>query len=70
MTTVDYAARLELVSAAIDALVTRGMQEYQIDGQRVTKLNLPDLVAEEQRLQRLVARQTRSRGAFRTVVPR
>lgn len=68
MTTVDYAARLELVQAAITGILSGGHQSYSIDGQSVTKLDLPMLQKEEQRLVGLVRRQSRG-SAFRTVNP-
>ena len=40
MATIDYAARLALVQAAITAILSGGMQRYAIDGQQVTKLDL------------------------------
>lgn len=70
MVEIDYAARLANVSAAIDALVTGGVREYTIDGQRVTKLDLAELRAEEARLTRIVNRAGRTGGAFTQAVPR
>jgi len=68
---IDYAARLALVQAAITALLSGGMQSYEIEGQKVTKLDLPTLTAEESRLVAKIRRQSAGgRGAFRTVVPR
>ena len=66
---IDYEARLALVQAAINALLRGGMQSYEIEGQKVTNLDLGALSAEESRL---VARISRSRrgGAFRQAVPR
>jgi hypothetical protein len=66
MSIIDYAARLELIQAAITALLTGGYQSYEIEGQRVTKLDLDSLVAEERRLGGLVKRQQRG-SAFRRV---
>jgi len=66
MTTIDYAARLELIQAAITAVLSGGNQSYEIDRQRVTKLDLDSLMAEERRLVGLVKRQQRG-SAFRRV---
>lgn len=70
MTTIDYAARLALVQAAIDALLTNKMREYDIDGQQVNYLDLKDLQAEETRLIAKINRQARRGGAFGRVVVR
>lgn len=70
MTGIDYAARLALVSAAIDALLRGGVQSYDIDDQKVTKLDLPTLQKEERRLARLVNRAARRGGAFGQAVPK
>lgn len=67
----DYAARLVLVQAAINALLSGGMQSYEIDGQKVTSLDLAALNAEESRLLAKLRRQSAGgRGAFRNAVPR
>lgn len=70
MTSIDYAARLALVQAAIEALLRGGAQSYRIEGQEVTKLDLDWLSKEESRLSAKVARQARRGGAFRQAVPR
>lgn len=67
---VDYAARLVQVQAAITALLSGGIQSYSIDGQQVTKLDLNWLSKEESRLVAKIARANRSGGAFRQAVPR
>ncbi len=68
---IDYAARLALVQAAINALLSGGMQSYEIEGQKVTKLDLDSLTKEEARLvAKLKRQQAGGRGAFRAVVPR
>lgn len=67
---IDYSARLALVSAAIEALLTGGMQSYEIEGQKVTKLDLAALQAEEGRLSAKVRRQSGlGGGTFRHGVP-
>lgn len=66
---IDYAARLALVQAAITALLSGKMQSYEIDGQKVTKLDLGKLTAEESRLVAKIRRQSSGRGAFRVGVP-
>lgn len=67
---IDYSARLAMVSAAIEALLTGGMQSYEIEGQKVTKLDLATLQAEERRLSAKVRRQSGlGGGAFRHGVP-
>ncbi len=66
----DYAARLALVQAAIEALLTGGMQSYEIEGQKVTKLDLGWLTREESRLEAKLARASGSRRMFRSAVPR
>jgi len=66
----DPAARLALVSAAIDALLGDNIKSYAIEGQQVTRLDLPVLQAEERRLEAKVARVTRRGGAFSVAVPR
>lgn len=70
MATVDYAARLTLVQAAISAILTGGMASYEIEGQKVTKLDLGWLSKEESRLVAKVNRADRVGGAFRQAVPR
>jgi hypothetical protein len=67
---IDYAARLALVQAAITNILTHGMQAYEIEGQRVTKLDLPALMREEERLVAKINRQERAGGAIRQVAPR
>lgn len=67
---IDYTARRQMISAAIEALLTGGHQSYTVDGDTVTKLDLATLQAEEQRLIALEKRQSRPRGAFGRVVPR
>jgi len=47
-------------------VLSGGNQSYEIDGQRVTKLDLDSLMAEERRLVGLVKRQQRG-SAFRRV---
>lgn len=66
---IDYAARLALVQAAITGLLSGKMQSYEIDGQKVTKLDLAMLTAEESRLVAKIRRQSSGRGAFRVGVP-
>ena len=66
----DYSARLTAVRATIDALLTGGMQSYDLDGQSVTLLDLDKLRAEEERLEVKVSRANRRGGAFRRVVVR
>lgn len=68
MASVDYAARLEQIQAAISAILTGGHQSYSIDGRSFTKLDLAQLMAEETRLVAKVNRATRG-GAFRRVDP-
>ena len=68
MTTVDYSARLTLVQAAITAILTGGVKSYDVEGQQVTKLDLPDLLQQERELIGQINRQRRG-GAFRTVNP-
>jgi len=70
MATVDYAARLALVQAAISAVLTGGMASYEIEGQKVTKLDLGWLSKEESRLVSMINRANRTGGAFRQAVPR
>lgn len=70
MVTIDYTARLALVQGAINALLSGGMASYEIEGQKVTKLDLAKLTAEEQRLVGQINRAARSGGAFRQAVPR
>jgi predicted aldo/keto reductase-like oxidoreductase len=65
MTTIDYAARLALVQAAITAILTGKMESYEIEGQKVTYLDLADLQAQEQRLVAMVNRASGQRSAFR-----
>ncbi len=64
-----WQARLSLVQAAITALLTGGAQEYEIDGVKVTKLQLRELTAEETRLTGLIRRAGRTGGAFRVGSP-
>lgn len=66
---IDHAARLAKVSAAIDAILTGGMSAYEIDGQKVTMLDLAWLQSEELRLQAKVNRLA-GRGGARLAVPR
>lgn len=68
--TIDYQARLTKVQAAIDAILTGGVSEYEIEGLKVTRLDLATLQAEEQRLVARINRQARRGGAFTQVVPR
>jgi hypothetical protein len=70
MATIDYQARLDKVQAAITSLLDGGMQQYTIDGQSVTKLDLDWLSREEARLVARISRQNRRTGAFRNAVPR
>lgn len=70
MVTIDYAARLALVQAAINGLLRGGMQSYRIEGQEVTKLDLDWLNREEARLVAKINRASRTGGAFRQAVPR
>ncbi|WHZ33418.1 MULTISPECIES: hypothetical protein [unclassified Sagittula] len=66
MPEIDYVARLALVQAAITALLTGKMQSYDLDGQKVTYLDLDSLLAEEKRLVALARRQTQgARAAFK-----
>ena len=69
MSSVDYAARLILVQAAITALLTGQVQSYTIEGQSVTKLDLKGLQEEASRLVAKISRQARRGGAFRQAVP-
>ncbi|MBP9047902.1 MAG: hypothetical protein KBF85_06475 [Tabrizicola sp.] len=67
---IDYAARLALVQAAITGLLSGGMQSYEIEGQKVTKLDLLALGAEEGRLVAKLRRQSAAgSGTFRRAVP-
>lgn len=66
---IDYSARLALVQAAIEALLSGGMQSYEIEGQKVTSLDLAMLQAEERRLIAQVKRKS-GRGGFHRAVPR
>ena len=66
---IDYQARLTKVQAAIDAILTGGVSEYEIDGLKVTRLDLDSLQAEEQRLVARINRVNRRGGAFTRVVP-
>lgn len=70
MSTIDYAARLTLVQAAIGKLLAGTVQSYTIDGMSVTRLDLDWLTREEERLQSKIARSTRRGGAFRQAAPR
>lgn len=70
MVTIDYTARLDLVQGAINALLAGRMASYEIDGQKVTKLDLGWLSAEESRLVAKINRAARTGGAFRQAVPR
>jgi hypothetical protein len=70
MTEIDHSARLALVQAAIEALLAGRMAEYEIDGQRVTYLDLGKLLAEEKRLQALIGRQEARGSAFMRAAPR
>lgn len=63
MASVDYAARLAQVQAAISAILTGGHQSYTVDGRSVTKLDLPQLQREESRLIGKMNRAARG-GAF------
>lgn len=69
MTTIDYAARLTKVQAAIDALLTGGVKSYEIDGQSVTHLDLAALQTMESQLLAKINRQSRRGGAFRQAAP-
>lgn len=66
----DYQARLTLVQAAIDAILTGQAASYSLDGQTVTKLDLPMLMAQEERLQARIDRAAGTRRAFRQAVPK
>ena len=66
---IDYQARLTKVQAAIDAILTGGVSEYEIDGLKVTRLDLDSLQAEEQRLVARINRVNRRGGALTRVVP-
>ena len=66
---IDYEARLALVQAAITSLLSGGMQSYEIEGQKVTKIDLQNLTAEESRLIAKLRRQQGNSG-FRAAVPR
>lgn len=70
MTTIDYAARLAEVQTAISKILSGGIESYEIEGQRVTKLNIEVLMRYEQRYAGLARRAARTRGAFRGAVPR
>ncbi len=70
MATIDYAARLTLVQGAIAAILTGGAASYEIEGQKVTKLDLAWLTQEEERLAAKIARASRTGGGFRQAVPR
>lgn len=65
MSDIDYGARLVLVQAAITAILTSKMKSYELEGQRVTYLDLPALRAEEQRLITLKNRAAGTRSAFK-----
>jgi hypothetical protein len=67
--TAVWEARLTLVQSAITALVSGGVQSYEIDGMTVTKLDLRQLTAEESRLRGMVKRASRQGGAFRVGSP-
>jgi len=70
MTAIDYSARLALVQATIAALLSGGMQSYEIEGQKVTHLDLGWLSREEERLVAKINRGNRRGGAFRQASPR
>jgi hypothetical protein len=70
MVTVDYEARLTLVQAAITGLLQGKMASYEIDGQKVTKLDMEMLVNMERELLRIINKATRRGGSFRQAVPR
>jgi hypothetical protein len=56
-------ALLELIDAAIEALVTGGASSYSIGSRSVTKLDLDQLFKERRMLQTQVARESGS-GVF------
>lgn len=66
---IDYSARLALVQAAINALLSGGAQSYEIEGQKVTKLDLAALTREESRLVAKIKRASGTGRAFRVGVP-
>lgn len=66
----EVQARLTRVQTAIDAILDDQIQEYDLDGQKVTRLDLTKLVQMESTLSAKVARMSRKGGAFRTVAPR
>lgn len=66
---IDYSARLALVQAAINALLSGGAQSYEIEGQKVTKLDLAALTREESRLVAKIKRTSGASRAFRIGVP-
>lgn len=68
MATIDFQARLAKVQAAIEAILDRGAQSYNIDGRSFTSLDLKTLQDEERRLVARINRAGRRGGAFRTVV--
>jgi len=55
--------RLEKVRAAIDALIDGGVSQYSIGSRSVTKLDLPELMAMEEKLIERLERETGS-GSF------
>lgn len=67
---IDHAARLALVQAAIEAILTGQAESYTIEGQTVTKLQLPWLRREEERLQARIDRAAGTRRAFVRGAPR
>lgn len=70
MASVDYAARLTQVQAAISAILSGGVESYTVDGRTVTKLDLAWLTREESRLVAKANRAARVGGAFRRVDPK
>lgn len=63
-------ARLALVQAAINAILQENMQSYDLDGQKITRLDLGWLSREENLLETRIARASRRRGAFSVASPR
>jgi len=66
MATLDVLqARLALIQGAIASIISGAAQSYEIEGQRVTKLDLDRLMREEERL---LARIARLSGTARTSI--
>jgi len=71
MTSIDYAARRQKLTAAIDALIEGGAASVTLDdGTSVTKLDLPMLRQMEAEALKQERRAARPRGAFRIGAPK